>query len=136
MENFGMSPKGCSQYLQSSSIRGPEVDDQTAHKAFTRDVKDITQRTQSILSAPQNGTPSVLISGQNKRFLNGLMDNNIYTSEAIKNIHKPLKGLPDNKSQAKRKDLNGSQGSGKWHKYNRPKSQSPCAGCRPFRSNS
>ncbi|WP_419535659.1 hypothetical protein [Endozoicomonas sp.] len=38
----------------------------------------------------------------------------------------------EHNSQQRMKDTMGSQGAGKWHKYNGPNSGSPCAGCRPF----
>ena len=49
-----------------------------------------------------------------------------------KEARKPTKGLIDNKQIARRKDVNGSRGAGKWHEYNGPKSISPSAGCRSF----
>lgn len=49
-----------------------------------------------------------------------------------KEARKPIKGLIDNKQIARRKDVNGSCGAGKWHEYNGPKSISPSAGCRSF----
>ena len=49
-----------------------------------------------------------------------------------KQARKPTKGLIDNKQIARRKDVNGSCGAGKWHKFNGPKSISPSAGCGSF----
>ena len=49
-----------------------------------------------------------------------------------KKVCKPAKGLIDNKQITRRKDVNGSRGTGKWHKFNDPQSKSPCAGCRSF----
>ena len=47
-----------------------------------------------------------------------------------KPTRKPAKGLIDHKQVCRRKNVNGSLGCGKGHKYNGPKSNSPSAGCR------
>ena len=49
-----------------------------------------------------------------------------------KKVCKPTKGLIDNKQITRRKDVNGSRGTGKWHEFNGPRGKSPCAGCHSF----
>ena len=116
-------------YLPSDTRTGQgTISNSRTVNAFARNVRSQYPRT--YLSAwPE--PPSLT---DNSRQLQDRMADIVATVEVgkKKKAHKPTKGLIDNKQVARRKDVNGSCGAGKWHKCNGPKSNSPSAGCRSF----